>query len=73
MSLSLDLGLGLGARLVRGGLPGDGTPSLIIDFVPIADPAYGDSLSLNFTTGQYKANTVDPVSPNGIINIQVWS
>lgn len=56
-----------------GGLPTDGRPTLIIDFVPIADPDYGDSLSLNFTTGQYKANTVDPVSPDGIINIQVWS
>ena len=72
MSLVLHLGLWLSASLVGGGLPSDGTPSLIIDFVPIADPTYGDSLSLNFTAGQYEAYATDPTAP-GFVNIQVWS
>lgn len=53
-------------------LPQDGTPTLILDFAPVADAAFGSSLSLSFVTNQYTANAPDP-STGGVANIQVWN
>lgn len=54
------------------GLPTDGSPSLIMDFVP-SDPVYDYSLSLGFVDGTYTAYANDPVQSGAYINIQVWS
>ena len=53
--------------------PTDGSPTLIIDFVPVADPVYGSTLSVDFTAQQYQTYTRDPADPTGFIDIQVWN
>lgn len=69
--MNLGLSINIGGRSA-GRLPTDGTPTLILDFVPTADPTYGAALSLNFSSEQYRANAADPLS-SGIINLQVWN
>lgn len=54
-----------------GGLPTDGSPSLIIDFVP-SDPVYDYTLDTNFLTQQYEAYATDPTVP-GFAIIKVWN
>ena len=56
-----------------GNLPFDGSPTLILDFAPTADPIYGASLDANFMSSLYTANEADPIAPTALLNIQVWN
>lgn len=53
-----------------GGLPTDGSPTLILDFVP-SDPVYDYTLANNFLTQQYEVYYTDPTAP-GYIILKVW-
>lgn len=55
--------------------PTDGTPTLILDFVPVADTVNGASLSLIFASDapSFTVNTQDPIQPGALLNIQVWN
>lgn len=54
-----------------GGLPTDGSPTLIIDFV-LSNTSASPSLITDFTTGSYATTVRDPVFPNSFVDIQVW-
>lgn len=49
------------------------TPSLILDFVPVADPVDGASLAIRFTSSSYITTEPDPIAPNAKLNLQVWN
>lgn len=55
-----------------GRLPTDGSPTLILDFVPVADPVYGYTLSTNYLFQNYTTTQPDPIAPSAFINIEVW-
>jgi len=54
-----------------GGLPTDGSPTLILDFVGGNVP-YGATLGLDFTGQTYTAYSADP-SASGFANFWAWS
>ena len=54
-----------------GGLPTDGSPTLIVDFV-LSSTSASPSLITDFTTGSYVTTVRDPVFPNDFVDIQVW-
>lgn len=53
-----------------GGLPTDGSPTLILDFVP-SDPVYDYTLATDFLTEQYEVYATDPTAP-GYVILKVW-
>ena len=54
-----------------GGLPTDGSPTLIVDFVP-SNTLASPSLSMNFAAQSYTTTVRDPLFPNDFVDIQVW-
>lgn len=64
-------------RTVNGGsdsrFPFPDQPTLILDFVPTADPTNGYSLAINFASSSFITTTPDPIAPNAKLNIQVWN
>lgn len=56
-----------------GRFPFPDQPTLILDFVPIADPVNGDTLAINFASSSYEVNVRDPIAPTALLNIQVWN
>lgn len=56
--------------LAGGNRPPEGTPTLVLDFVPTADGS--PTLELLFSQPRYAAFERDPLT-GGITNFQVWS
>ena len=55
--------------------PTDGTPTLILDFVPVADPLNSASLQMTFALDApvFTVNREDPIQAGALLNLQVWN